>query len=68
MQTLSRKARSLGLAALSAVAFALPVAAADVAANPCAAKSMNPCAAKPVNPCSANPCAAKPMNPCAAKK
>lgn len=71
MQTLSRKTLSLGLAALTAVAFAMPVAAADVAANPCAAKSMNPCAAKVKHKSKkmkkvANPCAAKPMNPCAA--
>jgi hypothetical protein len=78
MQNLSRKTLSLGLAALSAIAFALPVAAADTVANPCAAKPMNPCAANPCAPVkhklkhkgkmkAANPCAAKPMNPCAAK-
>ena len=79
MQTLSRKTLSLGLVALTAVAFAMPVAAADVAVNPCAAQSMNPCAAKAKNPCApakhkskkmkkvANPCAAKTANPCAAK-
>lgn len=57
MKTLSRKTLSFGLLALTAAALALPVAAAEGTANPCAAKAANPCAA--------NPCAAKAKNPCA---
>lgn len=77
-QTLFRKSLMLGCTALVAAALSLPVAAEDMAKNPCA-KPANPCATKAANPCAkepkmkkkqdksekpANPCA---KNPCAAK-